>query len=154
MLRLEPVPATSGVDTAPAFVARDPLATVVTPSAPVVHAFVSSTVASPIVDTWSDDEELDDAAFDQGDAQLAALATLPPTVADAEWADENDDFDHGGTQPSVDASEADADRGGAPFLAQLRRAVDDEGGIDEGAMSDFFSADVDDTTRSRFGRRR
>ena len=56
--------------------------------------------------------------------------------------DEDDDFDD---EPVPSSS--------TPFLDQLRRAVDDEG-ADEGAMSDFFGSDLDESPRSRFGRRR
>lgn len=163
MLRLDPAPATSGVDIATALTPRDLLATIAPPSAPLSPAFVFSAMPPPIVDAideGTDDYADQDVSYEPFD-RLASLpvSAAPTSLSGPTWADD-DDFDEGyAAGPPTraldsDAAGIDTERGGAPFLDQLRRAVDDEVGLGDGSMSDFFSADVDENPRSRFGRRR
>ena len=122
----------------------------------------------------TDDEYPDDVAY----ASAEGLASRPTTDAssrpatpdltpsDPAWAHDNDEpslaaradagpSEYGGpVTRSVASIEDVSDRAGDQFLDQLRRAVDDEVGIDDGAMTDFFSDEVDEGRRSRFGRRR
>ena len=122
----------------------------------------------------TDDEYPDDVAY----ASAEGLASRPTTDAsslpaapdltpsDPAWAHDNDKpslaaradagpSEYGGpVTRSVASIEDVPDRAGDQFLDQLRRAVDDEVGIDDGAMTDFFSDEVDEGRRSRFGRRR
>lgn len=171
-LRLEPVPETSGIEPSSVLEARDPLAAMVTPSTSLALAFAPAAPAS----ADDIDDEYDDEYDDEDDIAYApaeGLASRPTTYAspapassDPAWADEDDERSHitrgdagppefGGPAARAIASIDDApNRAGDQFLDQLRRAVDDEVGIDEGAMTDFFSADVEDGPRSRFGRRR
>ena len=162
MLRLDPVPATSGVDTVAALTPRDLLATVAPPNTPLSPAFVSSVLPPPIVGAIDEDAD-DDISYEPFDGLASLPVSVAPTRPSAPtWADDDDfdDFDEGyAAGPptrALDSDDAgfDTERGGAPFLDQLRRAVDDEVGLGEGTMSDFFSADVDENPRSRFGRRR
>lgn len=182
-LRIDPLPATSGIDapavasataapsvaapaaTAPAAPApaapaapapAAPMpevasATIAPPSATVTPAFAPAAPATIDLPTEATPmlEEL--AAAPLSSATDDALrytpigAPAPAASTEPHWADddfEDDDFDD---EPVPSSS--------TPFLDQLRRAVDDEG-ADEGAMSDFFGSDLDESPRSRFGRRR
>ncbi len=165
MLRLDPVPATSGVDTVAVLTPRDLLATIAPPKAPLSPAFVSPAMPPPIVGAIDDADDADDYAdddvsYEPFDGRAAVPVSAAPTqLSGPTWADDDDfdeGYDAGPPTRALGADDAafDAARGGAPFLDQLRRAVDDEVGLGEGTMSDFFSDDVDENPRSRFGRRR
>lgn len=177
-LRLEPLPETSGIEASSLLAARDPLAVRVTPSVTLSEslplAFVPAASDSADDTDVTDDEYPDDVAY----ASAEGLASRPTTDAsslpatpdltpsDPAWAHDNDEpslaaradagpSEHGGpVTRSVASIEDVPDRAGDQFLDQLRRAVDDEVGIDDGAMTDFFSDEVDEGRRSRFGRRR
>ena len=183
-LRLEPLPETSGIEASSLLAARDPLAVRVTASATLSEslplAFVpaasdsADSADSADVTDDTDDEYPDDVAY----ASAEGLASRPTTDAsslpaapdltpsDPAWAHDNDKpslaaradagpSEYGGpVTRSVASIEDVPDRAGDQFLDQLRRAVDDEVGIDDGAMTDFFSDEVDEGRRSRFGRRR
>lgn len=174
-LRLEPLPETSGIEASSLLAARDPLAVRVTPSVTLSESLPLAFVPAASDDTdVTDDEYPDDVAY----ASVEGLASRPtteasslpaapdPTPSNLAWADDNDKpslaargdagpSEYGGPVTGSVASIEDVpDRAGDQFLDQLRRAVDDEVGIDDGAMTDFFSDEVDEGRRSRFGRRR
>jgi DivIVA domain-containing protein len=175
-LRLEPAPETSGIEASSLLAPREPIASIVTPSAPLPPAFAPTPAYTPPsaddidddIDAEFDDDYDDDDGMAYAPDGLASLSTtyaspLPASTEPA-WADDEDDtlppgaasarFDDGPATRAIASIEDVPDRSGDQFLDQLRRAVDDEVGIDEGAMTEFFSADVDEGPRSRFGRRR
>ncbi len=154
-LRLEPVPATSGVDVAALLAPREqprPDVTVAPVAPPVAFA-------APLMSY--EDEGAHAISYEPIDEPRANTGP-PASLGQPTWSDDADDaddesfagFDTGVAPSAGGALDHDDQRGGDQFLDQLRRAVDDEVGIDDGAMSDFFDAEVDDNPRSRFGRRR
>lgn len=183
-LQVDPVPATSGIEVAPTIGTRDMLASIVPSGAAVAPAFAPPsaspsappadpgasgpapwidlpTEAAPVLDDpWAAPAATEDALRFTPIGQPSA-----PPVAEPQWAEDPsvlgsadfDDFDDDGLDDdagAVAAATEAAPTSSTPFLDQLRRAVDDDTGLDEGAMSEFFGADVDDNPRSRFGRRR
>jgi len=173
-LRLEPLPETSGIEASALLAARDPLAVRVTPSVtlseslPLAFVPAASDSADDTDDTdvTDDIDVTDDVAYAPAEGLASRPATPDPTPSDPAWAHDNDEpslaapgdagpSEYGGPVTHAVASIEDVpDRAGDQFLDQLRRAVDDEVGIDDGAMTDFFSDEVDEGRRSRFGRRR
>lgn len=169
-LHIDPLPATSGVDApiaaptmtaapAPPFTssfdagAETAAATIAPPSATVTPAFAAPAPA-PSIDLPTEAtpmlEELAAAPLSGASTGEALRYTpigeaAPVAGAEPHWADDDDEFD--------DFDDETVPSSSTPFLDQLRRAVDDEA-ADEGAMSDFFGSDLDDSPRSRFGRRR
>lgn len=159
-LRLDPLPATSGIEPAEPAAARDPhTASIAPPTASVTSAFAPAApapAAAPPVDLPTQAtpmlEELAAAplaAPDAGDSlRFTPLEQPAPAASELHWADDDIDLD------DDDFSDEAVPTSSTPFLDQLRRAVDDDAGVDEGAMSDFFGSDLDDNPRSRFGRKR
>ena len=181
-LRVDPVPATSGIEVAPTIGTRDTLASIVPSGAAAVPAFAPpfAPPAEPAASAPAPWIDLPTEAAPVLDDPWAAPAPAPaddalrftpigepfaPPSAEPRWAEDPsvlgsadfDDFDDDGFDDDAGTVAAGADAAptsSTPFLDQLRRAVDEDTGLDEGAMSEFFGADVDDNPRSRFGRRR
>ena len=107
----------------------------------------------------------DDFVISEGDHEGQMVSGHAP---DSEGEAVSDDADHqaaGSRSVFDDASDTGeptqaisgldfAENTGDQFLDQLRRAVDDDASLDSDAMSEFFSAEVNEGPRSRFGRRR
>ena len=151
-LRLEPVPATSGVDVSAVLAPREQ------PRPDIVVAPLAPPASFATAVEATEDEGTPTISYEPL-VEPRAYAAPPTSLGQPTWSD--DDADDADDEPFADGAPAAAGalehqdpRGGDQFLDQLRRAVDDEVGIDDGAMSDFFDAEVDDNPRSRFGRRR
>lgn len=163
--------APAGAAVAPAFAPASsaPASSAAAPAIPVTVVPAPSmdlpTEATPVLDDpWAARATAEDALRFTPIGQPSASP-----VAEPQWAEDPavlgstdfDDFDDDGFEGGLDdpgrtlAEPTDAaPASSTPFLDQLRRAVDEDPGLDEGAMSEFFGADVDDNPRSRFGRRR